>query len=414
MLCVIIFSFWCQKNLPLQALFSEVILDNEGFPDSALHGFHPNDCSSKGPYSGKQMDCSDVLPEHGVSSKTSVKVFSDSVELRNCQHDQNCQLLEEISNVSNLENYKQVDVKQYSGKAVEGETNGLDHTCSVTKSNPEPYFQKLVGANLFNISLPAEAFAVDLPFIPSGVSNSSTCDGYGADGPDTNKRRLLQISEPSEELQKGLMKKSDIGVGLNYSDTPSTTLRFSTISELHEALGPGFPRTVNRSDSEEQKIESQPVKVLEEINNSQFTNESGSDLLEAIVAKACQNSFDDKSEKSFLELREHPLSITTTSEPASLSKLTINSGDYSFDQQSHMKKDGFQSSERSHGMSLSAISSVYPGSGVEMVRRSSEPAKSSRKRSRPGENHRPRPRDRQLIQDRLKELRELVPNGAKV
>ncbi|XP_062204627.1 transcription factor LHW-like isoform X2 [Phragmites australis] len=41
------------------------------------------------------------------------------------------------------------------------------------------------------------------------------------------------------------------------------------------------------------------------------------------------------------------------------------------------------------------------------------PSKASRKRSRPGENPKPRPKDRQLIQDRIKELRELVPNGAK-
>ncbi|KAL6870728.1 hypothetical protein ACP4OV_014576 [Aristida adscensionis] len=41
------------------------------------------------------------------------------------------------------------------------------------------------------------------------------------------------------------------------------------------------------------------------------------------------------------------------------------------------------------------------------------PSKSNRKRSRPGESTKPRPKDRQLIQDRIKELRELVPNGAK-
>ncbi|KAK1300244.1 Transcription factor LHW [Acorus calamus] len=39
--------------------------------------------------------------------------------------------------------------------------------------------------------------------------------------------------------------------------------------------------------------------------------------------------------------------------------------------------------------------------------------KSNRKRTRPGENPRPRPKDRQMIQDRVKELREIVPNGAK-
>ena len=48
-------------------------------------------------------------------------------------------------------------------------------------------------------------------------------------------------------------------------------------------------------------------------------------------------------------------------------------------------------------------------------KRPDEVAKSSnRKRLKPGENPRPRPKDRQMIQDRVKELREIVPNGAKV
>nr|XP_033517263.1 transcription factor LHW isoform X2 [Nicotiana tomentosiformis] len=42
-----------------------------------------------------------------------------------------------------------------------------------------------------------------------------------------------------------------------------------------------------------------------------------------------------------------------------------------------------------------------------------EMSKTSRKRLKPGENPRPRPKDRQMIQDRVKELREIVPNGAK-
>ncbi|KAK9156867.1 hypothetical protein Scep_003441 [Stephania cephalantha] len=46
-------------------------------------------------------------------------------------------------------------------------------------------------------------------------------------------------------------------------------------------------------------------------------------------------------------------------------------------------------------------------------KRPDETGKSNRKRLRPGENPRPRPKDRQMIQDRLTELREIVPNGAK-
>ncbi|XP_057455909.1 transcription factor LHW isoform X2 [Lotus japonicus] len=46
-------------------------------------------------------------------------------------------------------------------------------------------------------------------------------------------------------------------------------------------------------------------------------------------------------------------------------------------------------------------------------KRPDEAGKTNRKRLKPGENPRPRPKDRQMIQDRVKELREIVPNGAK-
>ncbi|XP_015087877.1 transcription factor bHLH155-like isoform X2 [Solanum pennellii] len=43
----------------------------------------------------------------------------------------------------------------------------------------------------------------------------------------------------------------------------------------------------------------------------------------------------------------------------------------------------------------------------------SKVSNTNKKRRRSGDSHKPRPRDRQLIQDRLKELRQLVPSGAK-
>ncbi|KAJ8506112.1 hypothetical protein OPV22_006998 [Ensete ventricosum] len=53
------------------------------------------------------------------------------------------------------------------------------------------------------------------------------------------------------------------------------------------------------------------------------------------------------------------------------------------------------------------------GSVLDQTKKSEEAAKVVKKRARPGESTRPRPKDRQQIQDRLKELREIVPNGAK-
>ncbi|XP_021767886.1 transcription factor bHLH157-like [Chenopodium quinoa] len=47
-------------------------------------------------------------------------------------------------------------------------------------------------------------------------------------------------------------------------------------------------------------------------------------------------------------------------------------------------------------------------------KRTEEPPKATKKRARPGESTRPRPKDRQLIADRIKDLRDLIPNGAKL
>lgn len=47
------------------------------------------------------------------------------------------------------------------------------------------------------------------------------------------------------------------------------------------------------------------------------------------------------------------------------------------------------------------------------LKKPEDTAKATRKRARPGESTRPRPKDRQQIQDRVRELREIVPNGSK-
>jgi hypothetical protein len=59
--------------------------------------------------------------------------------------------------------------------------------------------------------------------------------------------------------------------------------------------------------------------------------------------------------------------------------------------------------------------SVNTGSsGLTKSKKPEEPAKANKKRARPGESTRPRPKDRQQIQDRIKELKQIIPDGAKV
>lgn len=82
-----------------------------------------------------------------------------------------------------------------------------------------------------------------------------------------------------------------------------------------------------------------------------------------------------------------------------------------------------KSSHGSHKEALtkSLVSSWIDGSynmnsgsiAASQPKRSEEQVKLTKKRARPGESTRPRPKDRQQIQDRVKELRDIVPNGAK-
>ncbi|TVU00876.1 hypothetical protein EJB05_53678 [Eragrostis curvula] len=59
------------------------------------------------------------------------------------------------------------------------------------------------------------------------------------------------------------------------------------------------------------------------------------------------------------------------------------------------------------------ICSLNTGNSQGSQSNNTEGMKVAKKRSKAGESTRPRPKDRQLIQDRVKELREMVPNGAK-
>lgn len=59
--------------------------------------------------------------------------------------------------------------------------------------------------------------------------------------------------------------------------------------------------------------------------------------------------------------------------------------------------------------------SINAENGIKATQKKTDkPMKVNKKRARPGESTRPRPKDRQQIQDRLKELRGIIPNGTKV
>ncbi|XP_024968484.1 transcription factor EMB1444-like [Cynara cardunculus var. scolymus] len=168
------------------------------------------------------------------------------------------------------------------------------------------------------------------------------------------------------------------------------SFKFPAGCELYEALGPAFYKQKNSFDWETMTTETITVdEILGGTSNSDLlTQRSGSEhLLEAVVAKVCCSDSDNKGSTSF---GESVKPLQRLQPPSDL--LTSGSVCYSF--------------ERFSSASVSRCSD-------QLDQRSQEPAKVGKKRARPGESCRPRPRDRQLIQDRIKELRQLVPSGSK-
>ncbi|XP_058748680.1 transcription factor bHLH155-like isoform X3 [Vicia villosa] len=211
-------------------------------------------------------------------------------------------------------------------------------------------------------------------------------------------------------------KKSEFWTVPCGKDTSYTQLSFPAGCELHEALGPASLKGSKYMDSLAQV--NQDVRIVDmpdTVNPSQSTSEH---LLEAMVANICHSSNNDvNSESSFYRSKQSAISSGKKPEVSIQNVHTVNPESYSIDHPSLFREEKHHCLSSSSGvcgvMSSQGISSICPSACSEQLERSSEPSKNIKKRARPGESCRPRPRDRQLIQDRIKELRELVPNGAK-
>ncbi|XP_050230332.1 transcription factor bHLH157 [Mercurialis annua] len=76
------------------------------------------------------------------------------------------------------------------------------------------------------------------------------------------------------------------------------------------------------------------------------------------------------------------------------------------------KKEIFPNSQV--GLWIDDSYSINNGSGPPVkAKKINEPTKATKKRARPGESGRPRPKDRQQIQDLIKELKGIIPDGGK-
>ncbi|XP_057790402.1 LOW QUALITY PROTEIN: transcription factor EMB1444-like [Salvia miltiorrhiza] len=193
----------------------------------------------------------------------------------------------------------------------------------------------------------------------------------------------------------------------NCVEMQSSPFSFCAGYELFEALGPSFQKQ-NDCIWEAKNIGSEmAVEISEGMDSCSLLMEnSDMHLLDAVVAKASHKGADTESEISCRDTEE---SLLTAERTPCNSVGTLSSAGFSFDRDTSSSFNSVTCGVES----LKGISPTSSSRGSEHVERSRVSVKISKKRARPGESCRPRPRDRQLIQDRIKELRELIPNGSK-
>ncbi|KAF5738916.1 Basic helix-loop-helix DNA-binding superfamily protein isoform 3 [Tripterygium wilfordii] len=313
---------------------------------------------------------------------------------------ENTELLQLNSNVTDLDRQKQLIAESLN------ETKDTEHY-----SYPHSSSSVTRDINLYNVVLPGENCGVDLPLFSLKSLESSLCNSI-----PTYQNGVLNIPESSNmRLQKD-MEKLECQTELSPLETSNIFLKFSAGCELQEALGPAFLQGSFYFDYESEKSEGGAcVGMLGGMSSSQLTSDSGSEnLLEAVVANVY--SSDVKSVQSLCKSEQSLLTSQKMPEASCQSQYTIYSTNHSANQISLVEEDMrhcLNTSDLCGALSSQGLSSACLSSRSEQLDRNSEAAKNNKKKSRPGESSRPRPRDRQLIQDRIKELRELVPNGSK-
>nr|XP_011459705.1 PREDICTED: transcription factor bHLH155-like [Fragaria vesca subsp. vesca] len=394
------------------AYFSQVIspkiLASGAFPDclqnldKAINREKSDVWLSAFPHSGKDGDSSYIFPLTG-NFKNAVEVVNKHGELEssNIGGDESPKLHQSKSSIFNLENSKLVGVELLDSRKCTGESSGC----------------KDMGISSTNSADPL-SHANDCADLSSTFVNSDVNDRVNLDSIDLYRNEVLHVSEPSDVKFQSNLDNLKFQTELGQADTSSSSLMFPAGCELHEALGPAFMHKSNFFDWEAEKIGDRTTAEMPEgMNSSQLTSDSCPEhLLEAVVAKVCHSGSHVKSEKSFCKSMQSLLTTEKYPEPSSHTTHTLDSENYSIDQPS-MRGEDTQQCLSSSGIcgviSPKWFSSPCPSACSEQQERSSGPARNNKKRARPGETSRPRPRDRQLIQDRIKELRELTPNGAK-
>ncbi|KAL5719040.1 hypothetical protein ACHQM5_011874 [Ranunculus cassubicifolius] len=198
------------------------------------------------------------------------------------------------------------------------------------------------------------------------------------------------------------------------------TVQLPGDSDLFDNLGLGFEQI--------QRIECWDDYMLPVVSGSHSSLSTGaseciSDFdvpkgvfkdLEQLLEGVTSNSFDTRlSTDDQLSTTTTPQTRRTFHNPAS--QYCLGGAETKDDSRTKCRPDNRQTELKAHVGSWiddSYSISMESGSSIQS-KKAAVTAKGNRKKGQSRESTRPRPKDRQQIQDRVKELREIVPNGSK-
>lgn len=361
-----------------------------------VHADEVNVWSDLIPPLGESVNNSCTLPPRGGISNKKLKIkMHETTECSTAGSD--TLILSSCENISKRQ-LQEGDMELSDNPKHFGETNGVGDLGEKAEINCTAPVGRVEKSRLCNAILPTEASEVVASIVPP----------HNLEPPVFTAHADISFPElPSLQMHQDFAN-SELPITSHSSEMQASPFSFCAGYELFEALGPSFQKQNNCFWEGENIGVDMAVGVSEGISScSQLMENSDMHLLDAVVGRASHKGDGTESEISGLNTEE---SLLTAERTPCNSVGTLSSAGFSFDRDT-------SSSFNSVTCGLESLKGISPASssrGSEHVERSRLPAKLSKKRARPGESSRPRPRDRQLIQDRIKELRELIPNGSKV
>ncbi|XP_042017186.1 transcription factor EMB1444-like isoform X2 [Salvia splendens] len=345
---------------------------------------------------GEYVNNDHTLPPKGGFSNKNLKMkMHESAECSNPTND----ILLPSSCESMFTRKQQGEMEFVNNSKHVGESNGVGNSgkiaegiCAAPINNV-----RIEKSSLCHETLPTEGSQMVVSNVPThNIKSPAFPDHADIDFPElTSLQMRLDFVNP------------EVPIRPNCVEMQTEPFSFCAGYELYEALGPSFQKQ-NDCVWEAENIGSEmAVEISKGIGSCSLLMENPDmHLLDAVVAKASHKGDDTESEMSCRDTGE---SLLTADRTPCNSVGTLSSAGFSFDRDTSCIFNSV-----TYGVeSMKGISPTSSSRGSEYVERSQVPLKTSKKRARPGKSCRPRPRDRQLIQDRIKELRELIPNGSK-